>query len=204
MLTASEMKLILTPTLKIAANDKVRAHVWETAAQRISGYTEPSYYSDDMLRGHEDEVYARRLYAQHYAPVTECGFITNDRLGFMLGCSPDGLVGDDGLIEAKSRRQKFQIEAWATGEVHDDFILQLQGLLFITERKWIDFLSYSGGLPMWVSRVFPHPDIQSAIEEAATLFERAVAEKVAAYEAALAKADRIIETERTEEQEMVI
>lgn len=204
ILTASEMKLILTPTLKIAANEKVRAHVWEIAAQRISVYTEPSYYGDDMLRGHEDEVYARRLYAEHYVPVQECGFITNDKLGFMLGCSPDGLVGDDGMIECKSRRQKFQIEAWATGEVPDEFMLQLQGLLFIAERQWIDFLSYSGGLPMWRHRVFPHPDIQAAIEEAATQFERAVSEKVAAYEAALKRADKIIETERREEMEMVL
>ena len=42
LLTASEVKLILTPTLKIANNDKTRAHVYEIAAQRITGYTEPS------------------------------------------------------------------------------------------------------------------------------------------------------------------
>jgi hypothetical protein len=56
LLTASEVKLILTPTLKIANNDKTRAHVWEIAAQRITEYVEPRYIGDEMLRGHEDEV----------------------------------------------------------------------------------------------------------------------------------------------------
>ncbi len=52
LLTASEMKLIITPTtLKIASNDKERAHLYELLAQRITRYVEPSYISDDMLRG---------------------------------------------------------------------------------------------------------------------------------------------------------
>ena len=63
-----------------------------------------------MLRGIEDEVEARILYAAQYAPVQDMGFITNDRWGFTLGFSPDGLIGDDGFLECKSRRQKFQVQ----------------------------------------------------------------------------------------------
>lgn len=59
LLTASEIKLIVTPTLKIASNDKERAHLYELLAQRITGYVEPRYISDDMLRGKEDEIAAR-------------------------------------------------------------------------------------------------------------------------------------------------
>ena len=99
LLTASEMKLIVTPTLKIANNDKERSHLYELLAQRITQYVEPHYISDDMLRGHEDEVDARILYNDNYAPVTDMGFITNSKWGFTIGYSPDGLVGDDGLIE---------------------------------------------------------------------------------------------------------
>lgn len=107
ILTASEMRLILTPAMRTASNDKERAHLFELIGQRITGYTEPHYISDDMLRGHEDEVAARIRYAEHFAPVTECGFVTNDDHGVVIGYSPDGLVGDDGLIECKSRRQKY-------------------------------------------------------------------------------------------------
>ncbi|MDZ7904624.1 MAG: hypothetical protein U5N55_01660 [Cypionkella sp.] len=64
VLTASEVKLILTPTLKTANNEKTRAHVWELAAQRITQYVEPSYIGDDMLRGMDDEIKARELYSK--------------------------------------------------------------------------------------------------------------------------------------------
>lgn len=181
ILTASEVKLILTPTLKLANNEKTRQHVYEIAAQRISEYTEPSYIGDDMLRGWDDEVRARDLYSATRAPVTETGFVTNDDLGFTLGYSPDGLVGDDGLIECKSRRQKYQVQTISTGEVPDDYVLQLQTGLLVTGRKWLDFISYSGGLPMFVCRVLPDPAIIDAIKTAATEFEVKVRQVVQSF-----------------------
>src|SRR3546814_11524267 len=104
------MKLIVTPTLKAANNDKTRTHLYELLAQRVTGYVEPHYISDDMLRGMDDEIIARDEYTKHHAPVEQTGFITNDKWGFTIGYSPDGLVGDDGLIECKSRRQKYQVQ----------------------------------------------------------------------------------------------
>ena len=62
LLTASEMSLIVTATLKAAANEKERTHLFELAAQRITGYVEPSYIGDAMLRGHDDEITAIDLY----------------------------------------------------------------------------------------------------------------------------------------------
>lgn len=197
VLTASEMKLILTPTLKIASNDKERAHVYELAAQRISSYVEPHYISDDMLRGMTDEVEARIKYEENYAPVSDCGFVTNDDYGFTIGYSPDGLVGDDGLIEAKSRRQKFQIETISKQAVPEEYMLQLQTGLLVTGRKWIDFISYSSGLPMFVMRVEPDEKYQSAIIEAATEFNSRVQLVMAAYHATLDdKTMRLVPTER--------
>lgn len=203
LLTASEMKLILTPTLKVADNEKTRAHVWELLAQRITEYVEPTYVGDEMLRGMEDEILARGLYSEKYEPVEEAGFITNDRWGFTLGCSPDGLVGADGGIEVKSRRQKFQIQTIAESEMPDDFMLQVQTCLLITERSWWDFISYSGGLPMVTIRVYPDEKVHAAIVEAATAFEAKLEEKLAAYEAAQNGA-RLIPTERRIEQEMFV
>lgn len=201
LLTASEMKLILTPTLKIASNDKERAHVWELAAQRITGYVEPSYIGDAMLRGWDDEIRARDLYAKTRAPVKECGFVTNDKWGFTIGYSPDALVGDQGLIECKSRRQKFQVETIATNEVPAEFALQLQTGLLVSDREWIDFVSYSGGLPMAVIRVLPDPEVQEAIIAAATTFEQRIAERIAEYHATLA-IEAYPPTERHIEEEM--
>lgn len=208
LLTASEFDRILTPTLKIAANAKERAHLWEMAAQRISGYVEPSYISDAMLRGLEDEDRARAKYSEKYSEVKECGFVTNDKWGFTLGCSPDGLVGDDGLIEVKSRGQKFQVqtivEYFEDGTTPEDFVLQVQGQMLVTERKWCDLISYSGGLPMVTMRIEPDPAVQAAIIDAAAKFESRINEVVATWHAALASKTRLIPTERTVEQEMVI
>lgn len=209
LLTASEMKLILTPTLKIAANDKTRAHVYEIAAQRITRYVEPTYIGDDMLRGQEDEIIARGLYADKFGHVDEIGFITNDRWGFTLGYSPDGLVGADGLVEFKSRRQKFQIQTLvenvakdAAETIPDDYVLQCQTAFLVSERKWLDFGSFSGGLHMPIIRVFPIPRVQEAILDAASDFERQVEIVMQRYKDALASNARLIPTERRVIQEM--
>lgn len=208
LLTASEFDRILTPTLKVAANARERTHLWEIAAQRITRHVEEQYVSDAMLRGEEDEIKARAEYSKHYAPVKTCGFVTNDRWGFTLGCSPDGLVGDDGLIECKSRDQRFQVqtivEHYVDGTPPADFMLQIQGQLLVTERKWCDLISYSGGLPMLTMRIFPDGAIQDAIIEAAAKFEARINEVVADFHAALASEPRLIPTERTVEEEMVI
>lgn len=193
LLTASEMNRIITPKLKIADNDKSRSHMWELLAQRISGYVEPSYISDDMIRGKEDENDAKVTYIENYGEVQDVGFITNNKWGFTIGYSPDGLVGDDGLIECKSRRQKYQIETIATGVVPEEYMLQLQTALLVSERKWIDFVSYSGGLPMWVKRVEPDENFAGAIIESATKFEQKIAELQAVYEA---NAKGLVKTER--------
>ena len=202
ILTASEIRLIVSQTLEPASNDKERAHIFELLGQRITGYVEPRFVSDDMLRGQWDEVEARIKYREHFAPVQECGFITNDDFGFVIGYSPDGLVGDDGLIECKSRRQKFQVETISTDQVPAEYMLQLQTGLLVTGRQWIDFVSYCGGMPMYVKRVFPDAAIQGAILDAARSFEARIAVRLDEYREALARQPVLIETERTNEEEI--
>lgn len=204
LLTASEMKLIITPTLKIARNDKEWAHLDELLAQRITGYVEPHYIGDNMLRGYEDEVLARHIYSEKYAPVQEIGFITNSRFGFTIGYSPDGLVGDDGLIECKSRRQKFQVDTITNGKIPDEYVIQIQTGLMVSGREWLDFISYSGGLPMVTIRAYSDPVVQDAIFEAARSFEAKLAEKLAKYQRALKSNSRLIPTERRVEVEMFV
>lgn len=204
LITASEMKLILTPTLNVADNNKTRAHVYELLFQRLTKFVEPQYVSDAMLRGQEDEIYARAAYEEHYAPVTEVGFITNDQWGFTIGYSPDGLVGDDGLIECKSRAGKYQVQTIAENEVPAEYMLQLQTALLVTGRQWIDFISYSGGLPMFVKRVEPDLLAQGAIVAAATNFEAKVAAKEQEYRSTIASMRKVIETERREAEEIVL
>jgi predicted phage-related endonuclease len=202
LLTASEIDRIITPTLKVADNDKSRSHLYELLAQRITNYTEPSYIGDDMLRGMEGEILARQIYAEKFAPVEEVGFITNDEWGFTIGCSPDALVGDDGMLEIKTRRQKFQVATIIDGKMPDDYAIQVQTELLVTRRAWCDFVSYSGGMPMIVIRVYPDAKIQDAIIDAAAAFEDKMAEKQAIYDVVLETNKRLVPTERRIEQEM--
>lgn len=203
MLTASEMGLIITPsTLKAARNEKEKAHLYELLAQRIGGYVEPHYVSNDMLRGHEDEIEALALYAKHFAPTEAVGFITNDKWGFTLGYSPDALVGSDGLVETKSRRQKYQIETFVVHVLAEtipaDYVIQIQTGLLVSERSWCDLISYSGGLPLVRIRAYPDPKIQGAIVEAAEGFEERLAEARERYLEAVEKAGNIPTQRRVE------
>jgi hypothetical protein len=205
IITASEMNLILTPTLKASNNEKTRAHVWEIAAQRINGYTEPSFIGSNGYRGHSDEVIARQLYSERVEPLEEVGFYTRDFGAFKIGYSPDGVtVLSNGGIEAKSRLMKFQTEVIVTNEVPTDHKLQIQTGLLVTEWDWMDYVSFCGGMPMWVIRVFPDPVYQAAIIDAATDFEAKVQEQVLAYQDRIAGAV-LIETERqSHDVDMVI
>ena len=207
LLTASEMKLIITPTLKIASNEKERAHLYELLAQRVTKYVEPSYVSDSMLRGIDDEIEAIAQYRKSYAPTRHVGFITNDKWGFTIGYSPDGLVGDDGQIECKSRNQKHQIQTLCeyvpADAIDPDFVIQAQTGLLVSERKWCDLVSYCGGLWMATVRVFPDAKVQEAIVAAATAFEARMADKLAAYTAVIASKARLVQTVRKIREEMV-
>lgn len=203
LLTASEMKLIMTATMKVANNDKERSHLFNLAAQRISKYVEPSYVSDDMLRGQVDEVEARILYGENFAPVDDMGFITNDKWGFTIGYSPDGMVRQDGLIECKSRRQRYQMETLIKSVpdqiVPDEYVLQLQTGLLVSERQWIDFISYSAGMPMIVIRAYPDEKIQKAILDAAAACEEKLARMLQTYEEVLSSKAWLVPTERRDD-----
>lgn len=200
LLTASEMHLIVTPTLKAASNDKERAHLYELLGQRITKHVEPQYVSDAMLRGQDDEIAALAAYEKAYAPIKRVGFVTNDKWGFTIGYSPDALVGDDGLVECKSRNQKLQIRTLVdyvfAKTIDPDFSIQVQTGLMVTEREWCDLVSYCGGLPMATVRVFPDEKIQAAILAAATAFEDRMKAALAKFDSVMETYPRLIPTER--------
>lgn len=196
MVTASVVgQLITAKTLKPASNDYSRGLTALLAAERITGYTEPTFMNSDMWRGVMDEPLAREKYADRYAPVAEAGFMVRDDWGFRIGYSPDGLVGDDGLIEIKSRRQKKHLQTILSCEVPAENMAQLQCGLLVSGREWIDYVSYCGGMPMWVMRVEPDPAWQTAIVDAVRAFEDAAAEMVTEFQTAVVG---LVATERVD------
>jgi putative phage-type endonuclease len=187
VITASAISRLLTGTGKPANNDTSRAQLYQLLAERITGESESSYYNDDMARGHLLEPFARDLYAANYAPVAECGFISCQLSGVVIGYSPDGLVGDDGLIEIKAPRQKTHLKSLITGEVPTEYIPQVQTGLAVSGRKWCDFISYAPGLPLFVRRVQRDPDVIGQLIAAAQAAEEQLAGLMVQYQAAAAQ-----------------
>lgn len=188
IVTASVVgKLVTSKTLKPASNDESRGLTRLLTAERITGWTDPTFVSDDMMRGIEDEPRARDKYAEHYnVTVRETGFMIREDNGVKIGYSPDGLVGDDGLIEAKSRRQKKHLETILSGHPPIENMAQMQCGLLVSERKWCDYISYCGGMPMWISRVFPDQRWFDAILAAVDAFEANSAEMIRLYTESIA------------------
>lgn len=164
-----------------AVNDYSRSLTLLLVAERITGWTDPTFISDDMMRGIDDEPIARAKYSEHHAPATEAGFMTEDRWGFTIGYSPDGLVGDDGLIEIKSRRSKVQLATVLADEVPAENMAQLQCGLLVSGRKWIDYVSYCAGMPLWSKRVYPQRKWFDAIIAAVSAFENNAAGMMRTY-----------------------
>lgn len=153
-------------------------------AERITDYTEDTFTSNDMLRGKEAEPFAVDTYSKNFAPVTTVGLMVLEQDGWRLGFSPDGLVGDEGLVEVKAPRQKTQLTTVLAGKVPADHMAQLQAGLLVSGRKWIDFLSFNGGMHLWRKRVYPIPAWHSAIIAAVKQFEATSADMIARYNAA--------------------
>ena len=169
--------LILEP----ADGDDARRVVAIAAAERITGFVDPTYVSLDMQRGQDDEPFAVGAYDEHHARVVDCGFMVRRWGVFALGYSPDGLVGADGLVEVKSRRGGTQVETILSGRVPAENIAQLQAGLFVSGRRWIDYVSYAGGMHLWTQRVEPDPLWFNAIRTAVERFEHDVTATVDAY-----------------------
>jgi hypothetical protein len=201
MLTASVISQLITPsTVKPANNDKSRGLVAQLVAERITGWIDPVFVTDTMLRGQDDEPRAVEVYSEHYSPVTTTGFMVREEAGWKLGYSPDGLVGDDGLIEVKSRAAKKQLSTVVEDEIPAENMAQCQTGLFVSGRKWLDYVSFCGGMVLYTKRTYPDPRWFDAIAETVERFEATATAMQARYEAVTAgmpMTERVIEMELT-------
>lgn len=171
--------------LKVADNDTSRALTLSLVAERITGHTEEGgYVSNDMLRGVYEEPRARDLYAETTGQeVTECGFMIHEHDGLTLGYSPDGLVGDRGLLEVKCPRPKGHLATILTDEPPARHMAQMQAGMLVSGRDWCDYVSFCGGLPLFVKRVPYDAEYMDAIWEAVAAFEKNAAAMTADYHA---------------------
>lgn len=127
-------------------------YMLKLAGEVITGEPMFSFSNKHTERGHEFEPEARELYMmQSDFEVSEIGFIRAD---YNAGASPDALVGNDGLLEVKTKLPHIQLEVLLSGKVPTGHMKQIQGQIMIAEREWCDFVSYWPGLPMFIKRVY--------------------------------------------------
>ena len=185
IVTASVVGQLITPSkISVAHSDTSRRLIYKLLAERITGRVEPVYVSDDMLRGTMEEPLARAAYSEWAGVhVDQVGFITEDTWGPTIGYSPDGLVGDDGLIEIKSRRTTKHIRTILSDQVPIENMAQIQCGLMVSGRQWCDYVSYCGGLPLFIKRVHPDSAWRSVIVQAALDADCAMDDYMTAYQA---------------------
>ena len=164
--TASMFSNLVTPkTLKPSKSDY---HI-QLATETLLGFDPDEWVGNaDTDHGHDAELHATKAYQDKTGLLCEpVGFVTDDNE--LYGCSPDRLVGSDGILEIKSPRAKNVIKYWMeyveTNECPADFKIQVQGQLMITERDWCDLTLYHPNLPLKVVRVIPNKEIHSVLLE---------------------------------------
>lgn len=135
--------------------------MYQLAAETITGQPCPQWDGNKHTeRGKVMEQQVRDLYeATSALPVQPVGFLKRGR----MGASPDSLVGDDGLLEVKTKLPHLQIAAVLANRLPSEHEAQVQGQLLVTGRKWCDFRSYWPGLPELRIRVFPDLAYQSTL-----------------------------------------
>jgi putative phage-type endonuclease len=120
----------------------------QTVAERLTGLPqEEGYESDAMRRGTEKEPFARMAYeAERGVLVDQVYFVAHPEFP-RFGCSPDGLVGDDGGIEIKCPYMATHIRWVVAGEVPPEHIKQMMWSMAVTGREWWDFVSFDDRAP---------------------------------------------------------
>jgi hypothetical protein len=181
--TSSNFHKIITPQGK--PSKRWREYACVLIAERILQGRIEFYNSPAMERGLIVEAEAADWYEfDQDVTVERVGFITDD--DHTVGCSPDRLIGDEGLLEIKAPLPQTQIEYWLSGEINERFRPQLQGQLYVSQRNWVDLLCWHDVLPKIVTRVEPDEKFIKALDQELQMFnffiERVMEKIRATYE----------------------
>ena len=163
--TASDFDKIVTSEGK--PSKQRTKYMYELAGQKLGGLMEEGYTSAAMQRGILLEEEARLMYSTNIKTVITCGFCLTD---YGWGCSPDGLVDDDGLIEIKCPSLAVHVEYLLKRECPTDYWQQVQGQLLVTGRNYNDFVSYYPGVRPLIVRVKRNEEFIKLLSKELTQF----------------------------------
>lgn len=148
--TASMFATVLAKGKDGGASKTRQTYLHKLAGEIITGEPSENYYNAHMERGHVMESEARDLYCfVHDAPLARVGFVKRG----LCGCSPDSLIGDDGILQIKTAFPHILIEHILADKFPPEHMAQCQGELFVTDRQWLDIAIYWPKMPLFVKRI---------------------------------------------------
>jgi putative phage-type endonuclease len=170
--TASKLSDVMATT-KSGESAYRRTYRHQLVTERLTGKQTEIYINQAMQHGMDTEDEARDFYVFKHADVKEVGFIDHPTID-MAGASPDGLVGDDGLIEIKCRQPQNHTETLISHQIPSRYKLQMYWQMACTGRKWCDYVSYCPSFPeslkMVVIRLQWDDEQIKLLEESVTKF----------------------------------
>ncbi|MHB1799629.1 MAG: lambda exonuclease family protein [Vulcanimicrobiaceae bacterium] len=165
--TASKFATVMASGRDGGASKTRKTYMYTLAGQILSGEVAEGYKNDHMDRGNEMEAEAR----DYYSFLNE---VTPRQVGFLkrgqIGCSPDGVIDDNGLLEIKTKLPHLHLPVVEAGVVPPEHKAQCQGALWISEREWIDFQSYWPKLPPFIKRLYRDEVYIAELSKAVEIF----------------------------------
>lgn len=149
--TASKFATVMAKGRDGGASKTRREYLYKLAGEVITGEPMEHFSNHHMERGHEMEPEARRYYAfMHDVEPVQVGFITNGP----KGCSPDSLIGNDGMLEIKTKLPHLMLAVLEADTFPAEHRAQCQGQLWVAEREWIDLNCYWPKMPPFIKRAY--------------------------------------------------
>ena len=183
--TASRVADVIAKTKSGPAASR-KNYLAELVAERLTGQPTESFMNAAMKWGIDTEPQARAAYEFFRdATVEEVGFVEHATIA-MTGASPDGLVGDNGMVEIKCPNTATHIDTLLTETIPGKYLTQMQWQMACADRAWCDFVSFDPRMPadlqLYVKRVERDDHMIKALGEAVTEFLAELDGKVAALQ----------------------
>ncbi len=174
--TASEFDTVMAKGKGGGESKTRRTYMLKLIGERLTKEPMWAYSNEHMERGKTMEAEARALYSMvsDLEPV-QVGFLRRDD----AGCSPDSLIGNDGMLEIKTKLPHLQLDCILYDELPAEHRAQCQGQRWIAQREWVDFVSYWPGLPLFTKRVSRDEEYIKRLAEAVRVFNAEMEETIA-------------------------
>lgn len=178
--TASRFADIMATT-KSGPSATRKNYLSELVLERLTHKPTESYTNQAMINGIETEPLAKLRYELATGlNVIDTGFWEHKSL--LAGASPDGLIGDNGLLEIKCPIPSTHIQTLKTRKTPPKYIAQIQGQMWITKRDWCDFVSFNSDMPvnaqLFIVRVLRDEGYIKNLEKEVRVFLDEVKEQV--------------------------